>query len=145
MPSLQGILRIINSRMDDSAVARTRRHAQLRQLFHQENILPTPRKLPRDRAADDSASNNDHIHLVHNELAYGSGSFPQRASPLLIARSARPSAASAAPNSPGVLYWCHEVLLLLAVPSRLRVGVPREVRLFLLPLIIELGKSPCLY
>src|ERR1700733_9424654 len=43
MPSLKRTLRIVDARMDHTAVARAGSHAQFRKLFHQKNILPALR------------------------------------------------------------------------------------------------------
>src|SRR6266581_1321117 len=62
---LQRILLIVDSRMDDSAIARTGGHANARILLHQKDILPALRKHIRGGAADHAAADDQDIRLIH--------------------------------------------------------------------------------
>ncbi len=55
---LQRILLIVDSRMDDSAIARTGGHANARILLDQKDILPALRKHIRGGAADHATADN---------------------------------------------------------------------------------------
>src|SRR5713101_1375770 len=62
---LQRILLIVDSRMDDSAIARTGGHANARILLHQKDILPALRKHIRGGAADHAAADDQDVSLIH--------------------------------------------------------------------------------
>src|SRR5215472_3731605 len=65
-PRLQRILRIINSRVIHTAVARARRHPNLGILLDKKNILPALRNFASNRASDYTATDNQYFGLVHD-------------------------------------------------------------------------------
>src|SRR5690242_15740894 len=62
---LQGVLRIIDSRMIDTAVAGAGGHSELGKLLDQKNVLPPLGNGARDGAADHAAADNQNIGLIH--------------------------------------------------------------------------------
>src|SRR5258708_65521 len=62
---LQRILRIINSRMNDAAVARAGRHAELGKLLDEKTVLPGLGNGAGDSAADDATADDYEIGLFH--------------------------------------------------------------------------------
>jgi hypothetical protein len=58
MARLERTFWIVDPGMDDAAIARTGRHAQFRQAFDKENILPACGNGMRDGASHRAASDN---------------------------------------------------------------------------------------
>src|SRR6185437_1783833 len=63
---LQGALRVVNPRMDHTAVARTGQHADLRKRFEHKHIAMRLRNSPGNRAADHAAANDYNVRLIHS-------------------------------------------------------------------------------
>jgi hypothetical protein len=54
--------------MNDAAVARTGRHAELGILLDEENVLPPRGNSSRDGAPDDASPDNQNVGLVHGSI-----------------------------------------------------------------------------
>ena len=65
VPRLERAGRIVDSGMNHAAVARAREHADLRQRFKDEYVVPARRKRMRNRATHDSAADDDNVCPVH--------------------------------------------------------------------------------
>src|SRR5260370_9204991 len=65
VPRLQRILRVIDAGVVYAAIARTRRHPELRKLLDEKNVLPAFLTGVSDRAAEDAAPDSQDAGLGH--------------------------------------------------------------------------------
>jgi hypothetical protein len=68
--SFPGIFRVVDAGVDDAAVARAGRHAELGILLDEKDVLPTAGESFGDGATDYAAANNQNVDLVHNLIGY---------------------------------------------------------------------------
>jgi hypothetical protein len=76
---LPRILRVVNSGMDNPAVAAAGGHPTSGILLQQKNIRPAARKSLREGATNHTAAYDDDIDLVHNDSEYAKHTNPQKA------------------------------------------------------------------
>lgn len=66
---LQRSGRVVEARVNHSAVARAGTHAELRHRLKKKDIVPFQGERVGDRATHDPASDDDNVCLVHRNLA----------------------------------------------------------------------------